>query len=435
LASRCLRAIVAGSCFLFASSCAKKHEPLLRKAASAFASASAMSSPPRAIAVCEALRSREEPLVLFSHSGTRVAMARPGELWIFDLSTAQATLVSQEGDRDGSVYQEQLVWSPDDGLLAFVSATPPGRFDFELWDTCTMARLTKQPGQVGMAPTFASDGAVVAFTGRLGDPPERPYPDRPTLALYDIRTRTVIGAITVDPPDSGSKESDVWDHSGEPQPRQVVFGPALSWAAVRWGLDRPPLLWDLAHSRQTVLSAKGAASHGMAVSADGRWLLWGEWKGVGRWDLAAGRPAPRLPLPGRVIALGARSGRPELAALTDDLSLSLWDLETERRKWMTRLPSYLVQDVDTARDGEVQVAFLSNDDRVVLDVESESRYVVDARTGAFLAKVERRPNVPRGAAASEDASRFASFDRATGEVAWTDVKSRDRHVLCHTGAP
>jgi hypothetical protein len=413
--------------------------------------------------------------VHWSHDGARVAIAKSGEVRIFDVRAGDSRRIPTPGEA------RHLVWSPDDAELATVSVTNDVDYEFELWDTATSSQLTKQPARDGMAPVFTANGAFVAFTGRL-EGAEKRYPHRPTLALFDTRKRTSVEAITVDPPpDDGTPKSWVWDQTGEPQPVQVALDAMPRWIAVRWDRDAPLALVRLDDHRRVARVARGATYGGVVVSVDTRWVLWGEGDGVERWDLVLGKPGQRLSLPHgeRATALGVHPRRPELLVLTDHVVVSLWDLTTARRLWETPLQTKEAAEVAGYVDEkDMRLTFFPGEDKVT--VEHEYRYLLDSRTGRVIERgdrhapshVNRHPGDPPVeitlrehstdwsgirvfakdlatgeeraldseyrahaiAEASNDARRVVVVDPDTGEVVWFGLEKRERHVLCPAGA-
>ena len=186
---------------ILGAACRRSAEPPAPVAVPTAAS-SAPVAPARTIAgsgsgrveTCAPRRTGELAPAVWAHDGRRVATARGGRLWIFDVDAGTALPIAHPAP------VLSLAWSPDDTRLAVGTGTE-GRDamenGFELWSTAAGALVTRRPGGRGVAPAFTPDGAFAVFTGKLDGPPSDPYAARPTLALFDVRRETLSQQITV----------------------------------------------------------------------------------------------------------------------------------------------------------------------------------------------------------------------------------------------
>jgi hypothetical protein len=398
-------------------------------------------------------------------------VASPSGLDFFDIDAGTTWRRIRQADE-----VRRPVWSPNDDILAVEWTTNTIHRTFELWDAArgvllSRTEVTSSQPPNAMAPAFSADGGLVAYSGDLDGPASELWHDRPAVVVLNLQTKEPIGRFSV-PVEHDARA--LWDQLGPPSPVSALFNPTARWLAVRWSPEEPLALWNLGDRRQVALQARGATYGGVVLSADERWLLWGEYYGVERWDLVAGKRGSPLSTrdKGFPFALGVHPRRPEVLVLTERVVVSRWDLTTGRRLWETALLTKEAEEVQGyIHESEAKVAFLPREDRVL--VKDEKLYVLDARTGRVLDTPERDPTAPSievtlwnqpGRRAeryvviqnsvthemkfleskfhahvvieeSEDHRRVVVVDPDDGDIAWYDLPSGERHVLCEAGAP
>jgi len=455
---------------ILGAACRRSAEPPAPVAVPTAAS-SAPVAPARTIAgsgsgrveTCAPRRTGEPAPAVWAHDGRRVATARGGRLWIFDVDAGTALPIAHPAP------VLSLAWSPDDTRLAVETGTE-GRDGmengFELWSTAAGALVTRRPGGRGVAPAFTPDGAFAVFTGKLDGPPSDPYADRPTLGLFDVRREALWQQVIVEAPpvDPGYE----WNRMGPPEPLRVVFDRGLTLAAIRWRNGTPLQVWSLAERRPIDVRSGNDVVAGVALSPDGQWLVWGEHTGVERWNLTTHRRGSRLrPLrEGNPVALTMHERRQELLVLTEE-SVGLWDLRTGRRLWETDLLTAESQGGRRYCDEKNSKAvFLPGEARILIELGGDYR-LLDAKTGRLFAHppgfsddlafaayrrqqgawndgsihaihpvtgedviVERGRRGHVELALSADRRRVVAADADSGEVVWFDLVRGEHRTLC-----
>ncbi len=193
----------------------------------------------------------------FSADGTLLVSA--GADGIIRSWTVASGDVRELGRQDGQITQ--LVFSPDQSVLASLARTAAGSGSIKLWSTSSDKVRTQKLDRAATRIAISPGGRLLAASGESG-----------TIVLWDLLD-TGTAALR-------GHEDAVRDLAFAPESQQVASG----------GNDKTVRLWDLRTGRGRVLGSHGAPVLRVVFAADGRRLLSASEDGTLRlWDLVGGQ--------------------------------------------------------------------------------------------------------------------------------------------------
>lgn len=249
--------------------------------------------------------------IVWSPEGNQVAsLVRKDTIKIWDLATGQITL-SIPG---GSLYSNDIAWSPDGSQLAIASASTVA-----LWDLATGRRNLELRGHSDWirSISWSPDGSQLASGG-----------DDYTLRVWDSTTGRCLSIFD---------EHTDWIQC-------VVWSPDANQIAS--GSDDETIkIWDLASSRcvWTLIEYKGNQS-GIAWSPDSSQLASVAYDFTIRiWDTSTGKAVLTVndaESRGRLVSVAWSPEGNQLASVLSDGEIKIWDVYTGQPTSIIRSPGH-----------------------------------------------------------------------------------------------
>jgi WD40 repeat protein len=208
--------------------------------------------------------------------------------------------------------------------------TPEG---FRVWDPAAGKLIRNLPGGPGLNLTFSHTGKAVAALGA----PHRFFPHAPVLRVWDAATGT--------PHPANAAERGHTDDVDA-----VAVAPDGGTVASFSTKEKRVRLWDASTGRplRSLPPIEDLSRHHLAFARDGKHLFVGTLFGVGRWEVATGRPAgffalsPEGGTEQRLVHMHLPDDGRSLHALSRSsdatCTLHAWDVTTRRRLQALLLP-------------------------------------------------------------------------------------------------